>query len=101
MNNFMLVVSLKKKIMLVDDFDLALDQSSLGRILCVCPHWSYPDPVTQTYPQESYAWSGPQLSPSLWKSESELISDPTHYGGWTWTSGKRCLCDLFPKIVLG
>jgi len=55
MNNFMLVVSLKKKIMLVDDFDLALDQSSLGRILCVCPHWSYPDPVTQTYPQESYA----------------------------------------------
>lgn len=45
----MLVDSLKKKIMLVDDFDLALDQSS---------HWACVLVgliQTQTYPQESYA----------------------------------------------
>jgi len=51
--NFVLVDSLGKK--KIREWFWPCPGPRAGRILCVCPHWSYPDPVTQTYPQESYA----------------------------------------------
>lgn len=52
-----------------------------------------------------HSCSYPDLSPAEsftvdFINQNSCLTHPIHCGGWTCTSGERCLCDLFPKVVL-